>query len=338
MAGTLASRVIAVAGFCAGFALTAAVLRPFAERLHVPQVTEGLDFLAADRDEFDTLFVGSSRIRRQVSPRVFDARMRALGHPTHSLNLGIDAMTFPELSYFFDQILAARPSGISRVIFDVNPIRRKIDPGNDEHSLRAIYWHDWEHTAQACEALWHDYGVAPLAVAERMRVFGLHLRMFAVRGSLIGRGTPGLQRRLYAAPAEASAADMGPEGDGFFPVAGSMDGPAAAEYLRFQRSLPPPDARPVHRDPLHDRALRELAAKVRRAGARPIFLISPTPAKTRPSVPRGVTVLEFDDPAAVPTLFAAENRYDANHLNTAGALRYSAMVAEALVTAPESAE
>jgi hypothetical protein len=77
---------------------------------------------------------------------------------------------------------------------------------------------------------------------------------------------------------------------------------------------------------------RQVAA-IRRAGAEPIHLITPTPTPTPElyrladagAVPR---LLAFNDPVAYPELFAQDHRFDAEHLTTAGARRFSRLLAE----------
>ncbi len=47
-------------------------------------VSQKFRFFAAHKDEFDTLFIGSSRIYFQISPAIFDRVTRESGLPTHS--------------------------------------------------------------------------------------------------------------------------------------------------------------------------------------------------------------------------------------------------------------
>src|SRR5690606_20295719 len=101
----------------------------------------------------DTLFVGSSRVRRHLSPKHFDETMLAMGQPTSSFNLGIDAMTFPELGYVLKVGLERVQSPLRYVIIDINPLRRRLKKGSDLRSLREIHWHDLEHTALVFNAV-----------------------------------------------------------------------------------------------------------------------------------------------------------------------------------------
>src|SRR6266446_10457255 len=59
-------------------------------------VSQKFRFFAAHKDEFDTVFIGSSRIYFQISPATFDRFTRESGLSTHSFNFGIGGMYLPE--------------------------------------------------------------------------------------------------------------------------------------------------------------------------------------------------------------------------------------------------
>jgi len=84
----------------AAFLITCLILRVV---LPFPEIDDGVSqkfrFFAAHKDEFDTLFIGSSRVYFQISPAIFDRVTRASGLPTHSFNFGIGGMYLPETSY-----------------------------------------------------------------------------------------------------------------------------------------------------------------------------------------------------------------------------------------------
>ena len=86
------------------FLVTCIVLRAV---LPFPEIDGGVSqkfrFFAAHKDEFDTLFIGSSRIYFQISPAVFDRVTRESGMPTHSFNFGIGGMYLPETGYLLNR-------------------------------------------------------------------------------------------------------------------------------------------------------------------------------------------------------------------------------------------
>src|SRR5690348_6244876 len=105
-------------------------------------VSQKFRFFAAHKDEFDTLFIGSSRIYFQISPAIFDRVTRERGLPTHSFNFGIGGMYLPETSYLLEQILNLKPRNLSWVFIEYDELQTKWSPAN-QTSRRALYWADW---------------------------------------------------------------------------------------------------------------------------------------------------------------------------------------------------
>src|ERR1051326_6133873 len=105
---TFAYSILGLASFCVS-AFSLHSLLPLPE---VGGVSSKLRFLAAHRGEYDTIFLGSSRVYHGVSPAAFDAAMAAAGRRAHSYNLGIDGMLPPGTFYFIDQLLGAEPRGL----------------------------------------------------------------------------------------------------------------------------------------------------------------------------------------------------------------------------------
>ena len=89
-------KALNVVTFIAGFTLIAAVLSSAVPSVRPPQIGAKLDFLAAHGAEYDTFFIGSSRVHRQIIPALFDAEMAALGVKTNSFSLSGDGMRPPE--------------------------------------------------------------------------------------------------------------------------------------------------------------------------------------------------------------------------------------------------
>src|SRR6188474_2428492 len=105
LGGGILNAGIAVLSFfltCAGLNL----ILPFPE---IGGVSRNLRFFQRHGNDFDTLFVGSSRIHHQISPAIFDRAMREAGFTTRSFNFGVNAMFPPEDSYFVERLLATKP-------------------------------------------------------------------------------------------------------------------------------------------------------------------------------------------------------------------------------------
>ena len=87
------------------FALTCVGLYAILPFPDIDEVSQKLHFFEAHKNEFDTVFIGSSRTYHQISPGIFDDVMRENGRPTHSFNFGVDGMNLPESAYLLEQVL-----------------------------------------------------------------------------------------------------------------------------------------------------------------------------------------------------------------------------------------
>jgi hypothetical protein len=120
---------------------TARVANLFLPRIELPVIDEKLAHFAAHKDEYDTLFFGSSRTYRHLLPAQFDAATAAAGVPTKSFNFGIDGLFPPEDGYLLEQLFALKPRRLKRVFIEISFFRNHwfaIDP----ESTRALHWHD----------------------------------------------------------------------------------------------------------------------------------------------------------------------------------------------------
>ena len=294
---------------------------PFPE---VPGVFPKWRYFREDLAKYDTLFVGSSRFYHQIIPRQFDAAVAKAGGSTKSFNFAYDGMWPPESFYFLRRILALRPPRLKWVVFDLMDINSQLDDRNNS-TLRMAYWHDIAHTR-----------IAVREIAESRRkpwqkrdLIGRHLRLCAQQVFNLGRGSELVQTRLAPPPKKKrkyswdqhDGWEVGPDR--------AMEGAKLQEYLdavaQMKLGLAPNPVRPVFRD-----ALAGLIADVRRAGAEPIFVITPTinPMENYTEVPGGVPVWAFNDPNQFPQLFAPDRHYDAWHLNEKGAVEFTALLAE----------
>ena len=107
-----------------------------------------LRFFNEHQDDFDTVFVGSSRINHQISPSIFDRIMGGAGHPTRTFNLGMNGMLPLESSFVLERLLKTKPRRLKWVFIELDDLETSRVPGA-EGSRRYLYWHDWKRTLLA---------------------------------------------------------------------------------------------------------------------------------------------------------------------------------------------
>ena len=315
-------------------------------RLPFPDVPEAGDkhaYFAQHGTLYDTIFLGSSRVEIQIAPAVFNQRVAELGHPLTAFNAGISAMTPPEDAFFFDQLMRSPHPRLRWVFVELMPVWLKVDAGRREGG-RLAYWHDWERSVILWQAFVAEFRQTTKSLGgkkqrrkwwpARLAAYGEpvgqyleHVRLFLQREVNLGAAVSFAARLAADAPAPSSTI-----GDGWVKTPLVIAGADLAEYERTyaERLQTPQYAKPGN--PAGAAALRRLLEKIARAGATPVLLVPPRTAATRfeppPDIRQSCIVLDFSDPREYPELFALENRLDGEHLNAAGALVFSRLVAE----------
>jgi hypothetical protein len=298
-------------------------------------VSEKLAFLSEHPDDYDILFVGSSRVYRQISPATFDRVLGEAGYPLRSFNLGIGAAKVPEVAFLLkrlanEQTIRPRyifidPDGLLATIAEVNTNRQ-----------REIYWHERPETALAIRSLDDEDRFDRANYVHRharAHIFNI-LGYGRLRGFLAGALDTATENRRI----------LGKQGDGFLPyTARSADRFELerrefflANLERYHRGVAGWERRQARRNqlrPQHIALFEQLKRNIERTRAEPIFILSPvvqSRGEAREAHLRGVlpVLLAFDDPNLYPQLFEVDHRFDLTHLNRRGAVLYSELLAQ----------
>lgn len=292
----------------------------------VPEVSPRFRYFADRKDEFDTVFIGSSRIRHQIIPQQFDAETAAQGAGTHSFNLGYSGMWPPESYYYLRQILALHPRQLRWVVIELMDYRFGRVEGQAT-TARSVYWHDAKHTAMA----WRLVVESALPASDKLPLLADHARLFLQRMANLGRGAEWLQERYF--PSKKKGDMSWVKRNGFDPEEnGEWSEGARADYAQkirvFEQTKGEGRVRPGFAV-----ALREIADDVRRAGAEPVFVLPPTVRVEEHldlGLPGDLTVWAFDHPDQYPRLYQPELHFDPGHLNETGAREFTSLLAQRL--------
>ena len=312
--------------FAAAFIASAACIGWCLPFPAVPAIGPKYRYLAENAARFDTLFIGSSRVFHQIDPQQFDAEVAALGGRTQSANLAYDSVWPPESFYFLRRLLALRPPHLRWVFIELMQLNVNLETRNDQ-TLRTAYWHDWRHTWIA----WREVFASPRSPAEKWRLAAEHAVIFIRWNANLGRGAEAL--RATVLPGKPEHPEHWLDRAGFLPENDRhITDEELPQYLqtvaRLRTELPPHPA-----SALYFSALEDLTAEVRRAGAQPVFLLTPSlsAAENFTGLPAGVPVLAFNDPGKYPTLYEPERHYDTWHLNEKGAAEFTGLLAHRFV-------
>ena len=316
-----ACRNVAVC-LCA-FALTAVALRPLTSAETQPLAVAKLEGFLLDKDAYDIVAVGNSRIYREIAPRVLESELALHGLEMRAYNLGAPSMSFDELAYLLGEIAAARPERLRWVLIDLGV----------ELAFAAETTDVFQLLVQA--------GAGRGAFDYSARSLQYRFNRFANRAE-----GPAILRQLRWA-LRGQAPPLRLPSDGFKPLDDERLPEYAARRHRMLESLAEYHG---HVERLKQKRgvlaaysrrqaglMEQLAGTVQRAGAEPIFLMPPSfgPARFFAD-PERYRVLAYHDPGRFPQLFELANRYDMGHLNRAGAEIFTRQVANDLVSTLES--
>jgi hypothetical protein len=317
-------------------------------------VSQKFRFFAAHKDEFDTLFIGSSRIYFQISPTIFDRVTRESGLPTRSFNFGIGGMYLPETAYLLEQILNLKPRNLRWVFIEYDELQTKWSPEN-QTSRRALYWADWKRVSLLLRKL-TDAGTTPLWLPNPSKLHDIVLRQKDEKNTRslltfyatqvernytnVSRAADVLYYFLGRDTKERRASYLGAASDGYVTRPNRMSPSQAAAYERgLAAAMAQGGIRPL--SPYAVEAYRQCAQEVRSIGAAPVFLITPSTTQINmaaESTEAPGVVMGFNKPRVYPNLYRSSVRRDGQHLTKSGAEEFTRVVAANFVELARAGE
>jgi hypothetical protein len=299
-------------------------------------VVAKLKFFTEHKDEFDTLFLGTSRFQYAISPEIFDQITRKNGLRTRTFNFGVDGMHPPENFYVLEQILKTKPRNLKWVFIEVSDIQTKWTD-NVLGTQRLVYWHDWPRTVLTLKKALDPRGNAQWYI-KLMRLwlarrdFATNLALFTKQFSNVGRAVDIFSSQNVQSASEV-AVELGLRRDGYRLAGDAM---SAERAMLFQQRLAQEisEARQKFLDPATEQGYRKSAAQIRQAGASPLFVVTPvlfqSSARFRKSPPPA-PLLSFNDSRKYPALYDTRVRIDDGHLTNEGAAEFTRLLAHEFV-------
>jgi hypothetical protein len=332
------------AGLLAGAALLGEVISALAptcslEEKQVPRFKH--EVFLRQQDDYDLVFVGSSRVFRSFDAVMFDREVAREGERIRSFNFGLAGMRLPEIRYTAHWILDQQPAKLRWLLIELSS--HVIDVhGEPLHELspfsrRVIHWHSPRITFGLCRAIlgssrqWAVKAVSSWSHLHHMgyRSSQAGLGIPAVR-ALLGKDQPGPRDPLEAWQLEVIEREQGHisldeqavldretrrrhrlflrEQDSSFTI---------VENLEERGTAGPPE-------PLLLDALLQLERELVERGVVPIFVVCPPVhdlevARFSQRRTFGLeTVFAYQDPARNAEFYDVGFLFDSNHLNADG--------------------
>jgi hypothetical protein len=334
--------------FLTAFILSCAFLGRYVPFPYDPAVGAKIEHLARHGDDYDVLFIGSSRVHHQIMPTIFDRVARMNGMPVKSFNAGMMAMFSPEDGYVLEEILRRPHRRLRWVFLELSSLetQRRAD-----QTSRFPYWHDTIRLmfvvralhARAAEGQANETEKTFSDRCQQWAVIGgnlwVHVCAWLIRETNVNSGGEILNRWFNVLGWSSDPrSGLGNNGDGWLSERLSDQQMAPALRANYEQVYADRLVSPAGKyrdDAVWQAALERSLAAISKAGCRPILIVPPMIVK-RTLYPteareRELTILDFSDMRQYPELFAPEHRTDFSHLNTAGAEIFSDILARRFV-------
>lgn len=346
-AGTIAAmravRTLALAALAAaGFALTALCVRTVVPWPAEYGLAAKIRWFDEHADEYDLVFIGSSRVFRAFDPRLFDQQLAERGVHLRSFNFGVRGAQPFEFDRILRTIVERRPKRLRWVLYESGVLDPRFEEKNKESS-RVVGWHTPVETLAALGSV----RCAALEPRERLELAAYHVKLGLWNASNYGQGSAILGAWLGRDLVDSRGPSMTPgeieRGRGYVSFEEDPDDESSQRYryLRANQAAYWERIEQMRRenevlpavDTLNLPVIREQRALVRSLGAEWIVVVLPQRTATvdgRALALAGEleTLFDFNRPELHPELFAIESRYDPGHLSRAGAVCFSTLLAE----------
>lgn len=310
----------------------------------IPIVRAKVERFAEAHDQYNTLFIGSSRIHYQIIPSIFDQMAAEAGVQTTSYNAGVAGMRPPETDYFFDYLMRTPPKNLRWVFIELSSLRASVD-AREKGTIREVYWHDWPRLwvlfqrslVSKLDGKPRKFRKRVSDVSKQLVEFVGHVDIFMRNVTNIGRGST-LTSRLLNGPQPrrraVSPGALGPALDGWIRT-GRPEEITGKQLQDYDEDLSARRKHPAQKewgDVVSQRALAAMVEQIEKLGAKAVLLVPPVTSKRNfhplPELADRVMVLDFSDLQQFPELFEHRYRLDTDHVNTAGAEAFTRALAQ----------
>jgi hypothetical protein len=295
--------------------------------------------------DYDTVFLGSSRIHYGLQPEVFDAAMREQGTSTRSFNAALSGLRTHDTLRLGEWLLAEPPPSLRRLIVELHDFDQSIR-GEQWLSDQELEMHPPSLLACRLQSLW----VSRQPAGQRLGQLG-YLLLHTLGNALhVGQGPRIVADRLAIAQGRTPQRGR-PVANGGWSAVDAVQLPhMVAQHEAFVRSPEVFEERLRNRiaEPIPDwsrggfraDAIAAFAALAASRGIETVFVVMPTMTtdfRGRDQVQElhgKARVLAFDNPLQHRSIYDPAHFHDPSHLSTAGAAWFSRRLAANLADAP----
>jgi len=290
------------------------------------------------KDQFDAIFIGSSRIYRGFDPAIFNKRLGQNGE-VKTFNFGIGGLRPHELNHLLHSLLATRPERLRFVFIELMDWSPSLALGLETHP-RTVDWHTPLATWQACQTEClsnHSWWT-------RLHICQQHLALAACWLVNHGNGPRWWQQRTDQPALTSLTNSQLDQGQGYFPLDAETSVQVQQRRARFLRDYYEIFLEQITKIDATNRQTGDLSHFNLRAqkaqeqwllskGLQPIYVI-PNVRWGTPDLnwlqSRNILqhVLTMNHTDQYPALYQSDHYFDRGHLNQSGAMAFSRTFAD----------
>ena len=309
-----------------------------------PAIPQNLPIISAKyahyqthKNDYNTLFFGSSRIYHHIDPATFDRTAQQAGLSTHSFNFGVSGLK-PLHNYALLQEILKDPPAQLKWVFIEDAIDQGSAPLGEVRTNRAIYWHTWKNTLYSLHFVLNH----PDTTLRQKATYSFgHLIPFFYRTINLGRALSQWVPTLHLSEEESAIATQFIRRLGYRPIDFEMPKQQyflanLDSYQQEVKQLAQKKQQITYQTPLSPiqiTHLQNIAKTVKAANAVPLFVVAPTTIYQE-TIHRAYHqqkiehLLSFNDPNQYPQLFNIHSRTDWDHLTPSSAEAFTQLLAK----------
>ena len=310
---------------------------------NLPFISSKYEYFIKHKDEYDTIFIGSSRICNQVVPDVFDNVMKSLGKSTNSFNFGIPAMRALPSYFLLKEILAEPPENLKWVFIEID-LDSVYEPIENVRTTRSIYWHNFNNTLFVLKYIFNSNQDS---LIKKILTSISHLIPYLYNQINVGRMFDQVILQTSSHNQEKLVESFFIKNDGYYPLDLIQKDPNRQKFLQHLDTYNLEKSKLAHlkqeeysqtKLPSKNKLslLSLIIKQVEAVNAKPVFILPPrleNKQKLQQAYQQGYIplLLSFNDPIKFPELYQVNLRHDKNHLNHEGSEHLTRLIAKAFV-------
>ncbi len=291
--------------------------------------------------EINTLFLGSSMTNGGIDPHLYDSLMANYNQQTKSFNLGLPGLNLLETQYVLENLLTMQFTNLNTIYLEVNDYWVFLNSANHNAS-RIINYHDLKRTFTVCLAIWET----SYPIGQKLRFSRDRLNLFAKHILRTGELKHIWQSFFFQ---QKSYPDTLKSYTGYAEGRGRNNG--FQNWNHFFRTHEGQEDYQARLNGTHKlmiknqnhyrqtqlaafQILSNIISHCKSRGVNLVLINLPANGEKKFIIKNlevnqiDCPLIEMNLPAEYPELFAPENRFDHNHLNDAGAIHATKILAK----------